>query len=385
MSDEEEDISEYGVSVISIAGQSKHDCGYCKGTDTSISFGIWAHSLTCLDYQDLIDRGWRRSGKYCYKPDLEKSCCPQYTIRLNATQFSITKSQKKVLNKFNRYVKGDFKETSAGKKPANYVQVKSLREIVHASEVQEENAHKLKIELEPASFTKEKFELYCKYQISVHHDAKDELSESGFKRFLVDTPLKMDKESNYGSFHQKYIMDGKLIALAVIDILPKCISSVYFIYDPEFSFLGLGKYSVFREISLVQEYHERFEDLKYYYMGFYIHSCPKMNYKGQYAPSDLLDPVSYEWHPIEEFKKKLETEKFVTFSKKEASGCPPGWLNPKKLTEKDFEDVYVLVGDGKIAPVIYIVKFNSSSSFKKNITDYVCSVGLELAHKMILC
>lgn len=77
----------------------------------------------------------------------------------------------------------------------------------------------------------------------------------------------MDKELNYGSFHQKYILDGKLIALAVIDILPKCISSVYFIYDPEFSFLGLGKYSVFREISLVQEYHERFEDLKYYYMG----------------------------------------------------------------------------------------------------------------------
>lgn len=22
--------------------------------------GMWAHNLTCLDYQDLIDRGWRR-------------------------------------------------------------------------------------------------------------------------------------------------------------------------------------------------------------------------------------------------------------------------------------------------------------------------------------
>lgn len=60
MSDEEEDMSEYGVSMISIAGPSKHDCGYCKGTDTSISFGIWAHALTCSDYQDMIDRGWRR-------------------------------------------------------------------------------------------------------------------------------------------------------------------------------------------------------------------------------------------------------------------------------------------------------------------------------------
>lgn len=109
-----------------------------------------------------------------------------------------------------------------------------------------------------------------------------------------------------------------------------------------------------------------------------------MNYKGQYAPSDLLDPVSYEWHPIEEFKKKFETEKFVTFSKKEL-GYPPGWFNPNKLTDKDYEDVYVLIGDGKIAPVIYIVNFKSSSSFKQIITDYVCSVGLELAHKMIIC
>lgn len=44
---EEEDMSSYGLSMVSIAGPSKHDCGYCKGTDTSISFGIWAHSMTC--------------------------------------------------------------------------------------------------------------------------------------------------------------------------------------------------------------------------------------------------------------------------------------------------------------------------------------------------
>lgn len=96
----------------------------------------------------------------------------------------------------------------------------------------------------------------------------EDLSEGGFKRFLIDSPMKIEQDS-YGSFHQKYILDGKLIALAVIDILPSCISSVYFLYDPEYSFLGLGKYSVFREISLVQEYNERFEDLKHYYMGKY--------------------------------------------------------------------------------------------------------------------
>ncbi|KAI7889687.1 arginine-tRNA-protein transferase [Mucor mucedo] len=377
-------MSNYGLSMVSIAGPSKHDCGYCKGKDTSISFGIWAHSMTCADYQDLIDRGWRRSGKYLYKPDLEKSCCPQYTIRLDATKFNMTKNQKKVLHKFNRYVIGNCKAELPAKKPANYVQVKSLQDSIHEPEEQEVNEHKLEIVLEPSSFTKEKFALYAKYQVSIHHDLEEDVSESGFTRFLVDSPLKTNNESDFGSFHQKYTVDGKLIALAVIDILPKCISSVYFMYDPDYSFLGLGKYSAFREICLVQEYNKKFSDLKYYYMGFYIHTCPKMNYKGKYSPSDLLDPVSYKWYPIENFKSKLDETSFVTFDPIERD-YPPGWLDPKSLKEKELENVFVLIGDGRIAPIIHIVKFRTSKSFKKNILDYVCSVGLELAHKMIIC
>lgn len=43
--------------------------------------GMWAHRMTVEDYQALIDRGWRRSGHYCYKPTNHRTCCPQYTIR----------------------------------------------------------------------------------------------------------------------------------------------------------------------------------------------------------------------------------------------------------------------------------------------------------------
>jgi arginine-tRNA-protein transferase len=43
--------------------------------------------------------------------------------------------------------------------------------------------------LEPASFTQEKYELYKNYQINVHHDEPEEVSERGFKRFLCDSPL----------------------------------------------------------------------------------------------------------------------------------------------------------------------------------------------------
>lgn len=133
-------------------------------------------------------------------------------------------------------------------------------------------------------------------------------------------------------------------------------------------------------------YKEKAQYIHILLLGFYIHSCPKMNYKGQYTPSDLLDPVNYQWYPIDQFKKKFETEKFVTFddTAKKRTG-PPGWLDPAKVTKKELENVFILVGDGQIAPIIYIVKFQTSSVFKKSIMDYVCSVGLELAHKMVLC
>ncbi|KAI8968857.1 arginine-tRNA-protein transferase [Mycotypha africana] len=401
-------LSDLGLTVISMVGHSQHNCGYCKGKDSSISFGIWAHAMTCEDYQRLIDRGWRRSGKYLYKPDLEKSCCPQYTIKLDSTRFVPSKSQKKVIHKFNRYVKGTWDPDPSTvdpqkkgkeppfKKPNNYVEAaNSLQHLIHDVEnTSMDNKYDFKIELEPSSFTKEKFELYSKYQQHVHHDKPEERTEKGFKRFLVDSPLKAAPDGiSYGSFHQKYILNGKLIALAVIDILPKCVSSVYFLYDPDDSFLGLGKYSVFREISLVQELYKRSKQLQYYYMGYYIHSCPKMNYKGQYQPSDLLDPVDYTWHPLKDFVTRFDQgQSFVTFhadgnndSGQERRTYPPGWQDPSTLTDDMLEKVFVLVGQARMAPVTFLVQFESSLAFTQKIKDYVCSVGIELAQKFILC
>lgn len=46
----------------------------------------------------------------------------------------------------------------------------------------------------------------------------------------------------YGSFHEQYWLNGTLIAVAVLDILPYCVSSVYFFYDPSYSHLSLGTF-----------------------------------------------------------------------------------------------------------------------------------------------
>lgn len=71
----------------------------------------------------------------------------------------------------------------------------------------------------------------------------------------------------YGSFHQKYFIDDELIAVGVIDILPHCVSSVYFIYQPKYSFLSLGTYSAIREMYFTSTLTLKAPDLKYYYLG----------------------------------------------------------------------------------------------------------------------
>ena len=91
----------------------------------------------------------------------------------------------------------------------------------------------------------------------------------------------------YGSFHQLHRIDGQLIAMSVIDIVPKCVSSVYFMYEKKWEKFSLGKeshylvprrqpmvdivrlqLSAMREASLVKEMHEAgLTDMQFLYMG----------------------------------------------------------------------------------------------------------------------
>lgn len=160
----------------------------------------------------------------------------------------------------------------------------------------------LEIRIKRSSFDPEEYELYKKYQIRVHNDAPDHVTESSYKRFLVDSPLVFVPSSGdikvppcgFGSFHQQYLINGKLVAVGVMDILPKCLSSKYLFWDPDLAFLSLGKYSALQEINWVKENESHCSSLQYYYLGYYIHSCNKMRYKAGYRPSELLCPLRYQ-------------------------------------------------------------------------------------------
>ncbi|XP_066028063.1 arginyl-tRNA--protein transferase 1 isoform X1 [Pocillopora verrucosa] len=436
-------------------GDSGHRCGYCGSSDTNYTHGMWAHQMTCLDYQDLIDRGWRRSGQYVYKPMMKKMCCPSYTIKCDALSFKPSKSQKKVLKRMTKFLtvpksesssKTDgedaagylseeldhahetaFVEPPLGVKPSESVKVgdincdelgkedlKATKETkatngqVHLrasassgqmvdestrktkpckdkkpapglgadpnkppcrkakilrqerkmkklasvsgeqkteSQSSSQNAkvpitksledfmidrlpnqspvHDLQVKLVRVNLQCDEFRatyqqtcvLFAKYQIAIHKDHPRECGESQFKRFLVDSPLERTTgpeapPMGFGSFHQQYFLGDKLIAVGVLDILPRCVSSVYFFYDPDYSFLSLGVYSALREIHFARCLQKSVPTIQSYYMGFYIHSCPKMRYKGNYSPSYLACPETFNWIPMKQCLPKLDLSNY---------------------------------------------------------------------------
>lgn len=93
-------------------------------------------------------------------------------------------------------------------------------------------AHEFEVDLEPDSYSEEKYDLFENYQRHVHKENPGEISKHGFRRFLCSgmgqtRRLWNGVEQKLGSYHQCYRVDGRLVAMGVLDLLPGCVSSVY--------------------------------------------------------------------------------------------------------------------------------------------------------------
>lgn len=117
----------------------------------------------------------------------------------------------------------------------------------------------------------------------------------------------------YGSYHIHHRIDDRLIAVNVWDITENTLSSVYTFYDPEFSFLSLGHVTAVREIEYMRKIRQNYnKNMRYYYMGYYVHNCKKSMYKEHMHPQNLLCPITYTFVPLTpELKAKIVEKKFL--------------------------------------------------------------------------
>ncbi|KAK3387126.1 arginine-tRNA-protein transferase [Podospora didyma] len=317
------------------------------------SYYAVATSLTPAFYQKLVDRCWRRSGTLLYRPNQKHSCCPHYTLRLDSAEFRPNKDQRQAVNRFNRYVIGEsYSKEAARLYPPSREQARKrdnefdLVARIHGPEAQNLRspplpAHQFTVTLEPDTFTEEKYHVFENYQRVVHQEPPDKISQNGFERFLCNSPLKREStvgldgtERQLGSFHQCYRLDGKLVAMGVLDLLPNCVSAVYFLYHESVHSFNPGKLGALREIALALE-----GGYRYWYSGFYIHNCAKMKYKIDYSPQYVLDPEALEWDLLDkEALKVFDQKHYVSLSRERATSDPieslfPG-LNKDQLDEQ---------------------------------------------------
>jgi arginine-tRNA-protein transferase len=279
-------------------------------------------------------------------------------LRLEAASFKPSKDQRQAINRWNRYVLGPEYIWNAARLCPKTREEKRHRKqhfdlitAIHETEYCNvkrpvdprtkrpiEPAHRFEVTIESDSISQRKYEVFLKYQMAVHRDEKERWKRADFKRFLC-SGLKQNivkegsRERKLGSWHQCYRLDGRLIAVAVLDLMPHGMSSVYLYYDPEFGDWEFGKLGALREISFAVE-----GAYQYYYMGYYIHSCQKMRYKAAYRPQFVLDPESLTWHPLDgEFMAKLDGRPYVSLSRDRQRSllAAPKDENATEINEED--------------------------------------------------
>ena len=220
--------------TVPLANLPAHKCPYLPNRIAE-DRAIWAGDMPASLYEQFMNAGFRRSGRLIYQPAC-RGCRQCMSIRVPVARFIPDKSQRRCAKR-NR----DLRVTCG------------------------------KPNLTPA-----KVALYEKY-LALRHLNTEVVGADALESFLYDSPLRETTEFEY--------RDGsdKLLAVAICDMCPKALSSVYCFYDPEQSRRGLGTFAALYEIQYALE-----AGLQHYYLGYWVRDCAAMSYKANFGPSQVL-------------------------------------------------------------------------------------------------
>ena len=170
------------------------------------------------------------------------------------------------------------------------------------------------------SINDERFLLYQKYELAVHKEFStlknynDFIGTSPIIKKRIIKPKDLYLKTNhpelypdyYGTYNLIHKIDGVIIAVTVIDILPNYLESLYCYYDPDFSFLDLGVVTAIREIEYMKSFQELIDkNFMYYSLGEMSQSVSKLKYKGNYSPTEIMDHFTDIYVPLTDKVKAL--------------------------------------------------------------------------------
>ena len=208
-----------------------HPCGYLAereavtlliDPEAKVGQGLYSH---------LVRRGFRRSGDSVYRPHCP-DCNACTSLRVDAAAFRGNRSQRRIRRR---------------------------------------NAD-LVCRLTAPACDEEHFHLYSRYLAGRHAGAgMDDPTPESYRRFL----LARDLETLFLDCR----LDGRLVCVAVVDVLDDGLSAVYTFFDPALAQRSLGVYAILREIDEVRR-----RGLAWLYLGYWIEECRRMRYKNRFRP-----------------------------------------------------------------------------------------------------
>lgn len=150
---------------------------------------------------------------------------------------------------------------------------------------------------------------------------------------------------------------------------------------------GIPQLSVLREAALAREmYAAGLPRLKWVYLGFYVHSCQKMRYKGDYSPSYLMDPEVYEWFPMKECTPLLDKYRYACFSNPSHSLVPVKKPPVPEIRQKDLRSVFIvdMQGGKLVAQPIAEMGARYWGWYKNYLLEAIDGLGMALSKEVFL-
>ena len=202
----------------------------------------------------LTHAGFRRSQNIAYKPACE-GCNACQSVRVVSDSFEWTPSFKRI---------------------------KRMNKDITATVI-------------PCVATDEQFGILRSYLDQRHAGGgMSDMTALDYASMVEDTTIKTHVvEYRAGDIEDPYAghPDGRLVGVALTDVLGDGLSMVYSFFDPDYDKRSLGNYMVLDHIERSLEEH-----YSYVYLGYWVPGSPKMDYKARFRPLEMLSGDG--WVPL---------------------------------------------------------------------------------------